>query len=153
MARTKKQVVEEAAKVVENVKEETVKAVEEAKEQVMPVVEKAMEELREQTKPVVEKAKRGSKKAAAKTAETAAKAKDAVEKAAKKAVTGEVAPVVYVQYMGEEEKVEDLVAAAKAAFAAEHTGTKVTDLRLYIKPEERAAYYVVNEKFAGKVDF
>jgi len=143
-------------KVVEAAVEKVVEAVEEAKEQVMPVVEKAVEaveEAKEQAAPVVEKAKRGTKKAAVKTAEKAVKAKDVVEKAAKKAVTGEASPVVYVQYMGEEEKVEDLVAAAKAAFAVEHVGTKVEDLKLYIKPEERAAYYVVNEKFAGKVDF
>ena len=83
----------------------------------------------------------------------AAKATEKVKQAAVKAAGGEVAPVVYVQYQGEEEKVEDLVAAAKAAFAAEHSRTKVSDLKLYIKPEERAAYYVVNEKFAGRVDF
>ena len=124
-------------------------AVEEAKKDASKVVD----EIKEQAKPVVERAKRGTRKAAEKTAETAAKAKTAVEKAARKAVTGEITPVVYVQYMGEEEKVEDLVAAAKAAFSAEYAHTKVTDLRLYIKPEERAAYYVVNEKFAGKVDF
>lgn len=141
------------AKVVEDVKTETVKKVEEVKEQVLPVVENAVEVVEEQAKPVVEKAKRGAKKAAEKTAEKAVKAKETVEKAAKKVVTGETAPVVYVQYMGEEEKVEDLVAAAKAAFAVEHPATKVEDLKLYIKPEERAAYYVVNEKFAGKVGF
>ena len=145
---------------VEETKEDAAKVVDEVKEQAKPVVERAkkstekvIEEVREQAKPVVERAKRGTKKAAEKTAETAAKAKTAVEKVARKAVTGEITPVVYVQYMGEEEKVEDLVAAAKAAFSAEYAHTKVTDLRLYIKPEERAAYYVVNEKFAGKVDF
>ena len=74
-------------------------------------------------------------------------------KVADKAVKGETAPVVYVQYQGAEENIEDLVAAAKAAFAAEHSRTKVSELKLYIKPEERAAYYVVNEKFAGRVDF
>ena len=116
-------------------------------------VKKVAAEAKEQVLPVVEKAKRGTKKAAEMTAETAVKAKETVEKAAKKVVTGETAPVVYVQYMGEEEKVEDLVAAAKAAFAVEHPATKVEDLKLYIKPEERAAYYVVNEKFAGKVGF
>ena len=153
MAGRVKKAVEEAKEQVMPVVE---KAVEEAKEQVMPVVEKAVEaveEAKEQAKPVVEKAKRSTRKAAEKTAAKAVKAKDAVEKAAKKAVSGEAAPVVYVQYMGEEENVEDLVAAAKAAFAVEHPRTKVEDLRLYIKPEERAAYYVVNEKFAGKVEF
>lgn len=145
-----------AAEAKEQVLPVVEKVVEEVKEQAKPVVEKAVvavEEVREQAKPVVEKAKRGTKKAAEMTAETAVKAKETVEKAAKKVVTGETAPVVYVQYMGEEEKVEDLVAAAKAAFAVEHPATKVEDLKLYIKPEERAAYYVVNEKFAGKVGF
>ena len=158
-------------KTVEEIKKETVKAVEEVKAETAKVAadvkagaEKALAEVKEQAKPAVEKAKKATKKAAEKTAEAtkkaaektvkaSTKAKASVEKAAKKAVTGEAAPVVYVQYMGEEEKVEDLVAAAKAAFAAEHGKTKISDLKLYIKPEERAAYYVVNEKFAGRVDF
>ena len=29
----------------------------------------------------------------------------------------------------------------------------ITDLKLYVKPEERVAYYVVNEKFNGSVSF
>ena len=118
-------------KAVEEVKAETAKAVEEVKAEVKPTVEKAVKATRK----------------------TAAKATEKVKKTAAKAVGAEVSPVVYVQYQGEEEKIEDLVAAAKASFAAEHARTKVTDLKLYIKPEERAAYYVVNEKFAGRVDF
>ncbi|MBR0311502.1 MAG: hypothetical protein IJQ98_03815 [Oscillospiraceae bacterium] len=118
-------------KAVEEVKAETAKAVEEVKAEVKPTVEKAVKATRK----------------------TAAKATEKVKKTAAKAVGAEVSPVVYVQYQGEEEKIEDLVAAAKAAFAAEHARTKVSDLKLYIKPEERAAYYVVNEKFAGRVDF
>ncbi len=125
-------------KAVEEVKAETAKAVEEVKAEV---------------KPTVEKAKKSAEKAVKATRKTAVKATEKVKKAAAKTVGAEVSPVVYVQYQGEEEKIEDLVAAAKAAFAAEHARTKVADLKLYIKPEERAAYYVVNEKFAGRVDF
>ena len=150
------EVKQETAKVVEDVKAETEKVVAEVKEQTKPVVEKAKkstEKAVKATKKTAEKAVEATKKTAEKTVKKAAKAKVAVENAAKKAVTGESAPVVYVQYQGEEEKVEDLVAAAKAAFTAEHVSTKITDLKLYIKPEERAAYYVVNEKFAGRVDF
>ncbi len=136
-------------KTVQDVKQEAAKAVETAKQNAAKAVA--------EVKPAVEKAAAGAKKTVKKAKKTAkkapAKAKAAVEKAAKKAVTGEAAPVVYVQYQGAEEKVEDLVAAAKAAFAAEHSRTKVSDLKLYIKPEERAAYYVINEKFAGRVDF
>ena len=134
MEKVVKEAQETAAKAVEEVKAETAKAV-------------------EGVKPAVEKAKKSAEKAVKATRKTAVKATEKVKKTAAKAVGAEVAPVVYVQYQGEEEKIEDLVAAAKAAFAAEHARTKVTDLKLYIKPEERAAYYVVNEKFAGRVDF
>ena len=123
---------------LEEIKQETEQVVEDAKAEAAKVVE--------EVKPTVEKAVKATRK-------TAAKATDKVRKTAAKAVGAEVSPVVYVQYQGEEEKIEDLVAAAKASFAAEHARTKVTDLKLYIKPEERAAYYVVNEKFAGRVDF
>ena len=36
---------------------------------------------------------------------------------------------------------------------AEKKRTPITDLKLYVKPEERVAYYVVNEKFNGSVSF
>lgn len=126
---------------------DTMKKVAEKEGEVKKEAVKAAEEV----KPVAEKAKAEVKK----TVKTAkAKAEKAVKKAAPKAeTTTEAAPVVYVQYMGAEENVEDLVASAKAAFAAEHSRTKVTDLKLYVKPEERAAYYVINEKFAGRIDF
>ena len=137
MNETKKAVLD-AAKAVESVKQDAVKAVAEVK----PAVEKA-----------TESAKKTVKNAQKKAVKATAKAKDTVKRAADKATKGESAPVVYVQYQGTEEKVEDLIAAAKAAFSAEHSRTRVTDLKLYIKPEERAAYYVINEKFAGRVDF
>ena len=125
------------------------KVAEEAVEGVKKETEKVVAEV----KPTVEKAKKSAEKAVKAGRKQAVKATEKVKKAAAKTVGAETAPVVYVQYQGEEEKVEDLVAAAKAAFAAEHARTKVSDLKLYIKPEERAAYYVVNEKFAGRVDF
>ena len=133
MEKAVKDVQETAAKAVEEVKAETAKAV-------------------EGVKPAVEKAKKSAEKAVKATRKTAVKATEKVKRTAAKAVGGDVMPVVYVQYQGEE-KIEDLVSAAKAAFAAEHARTKVADLKLYIKPEERAAYYVINEKFAGKIDF
>ena len=129
-------------KTVQDVKKEAEKAVAEVKSEAAKVA-----------KPAVEKAKAGVKRGRKKAAKTVEKAKTGVKRAASKAAGGEAAPVVYVQYQGDEEKVEDLVAAAKAAFAAEQSRTKVSDLKLYIKPEEGAAYYVVNGKFAGRVDF
>ena len=43
--------------------------------------------------------------------------------------------------------------AAKAGFRQEKKRTPITDLKLYVKPEERTAYYVVNETFNGSVAF
>ena len=130
---------------LEELKQGTEQVVEDAKAEAAKVVE--------EVKPTVEKAKKSAEKAVKATRKTAVKATEKVKRTAAKAVGGDVMPVVYVQYQGEEEKIEDLVSAAKAAFAAEHARTKVADLKLYIKPEERAAYYVINEKFAGKIDF
>ena len=66
-----------------------------------------------------------------------------------------VEPVIsaYVQYREEEADVNALVESVKAAFAAEHAGETPAEIRLYIKPEERAAYYVVNGVFNGCVKY
>ncbi len=41
---------------------------------------------------------------------------------------------------------------ARAAYVAEgHRASSIKSLRLYIKPEERKAYYVINEKSAGSI--
>ncbi len=46
-----------------------------------------------------------------------------------------------------------MVEAAKAEFRQAKKRTPITGLRLYIKPEERTAYYVVNEKHTGSVSY
>ena len=60
---------------------------------------------------------------------------------------------VFVQYQDTEIEIDDLVERAKSAFREEHKRTPIKELRLYVKPEERAAYYVINDKADGKVDF
>lgn len=65
-------------------------------------------------------------------------------------------PVVYVQYQDSEAEIDALVEAAKADFKANRKRAPlVTDLKLYIKPEERAAYYVINdnENYTGKIAY
>lgn len=60
---------------------------------------------------------------------------------------------VFVQFSGEEVVVEEVIEKAKAAYIAEgHRASAVKSLRLYIKPEERKAYYVINEKAAGSIE-
>ena len=60
---------------------------------------------------------------------------------------------VYVQFQDTEVEVGELMEAARAKFREEKKRTAIKDLKLYIKPEEKVAYYVINEKFAGKVDY
>ena len=57
----------------------------------------------------------------------------------------EVKTVAYVQYAGAEISIEKLEAEAKKAYAAlGHKEDEIETLTLYVKPEERAVYYVVN---------
>ena len=39
------------------------------------------------------------------------------------------------------------------AFRKEKKRAQIIEFKLYVKPEERAAYYVVNESFDGKISF
>jgi len=58
-----------------------------------------------------------------------------------------------MQFQGDDISMDALVEAAKADFHTTKKRTLVTDLKLYVKPEESIAYYVVNGKFEGKVSF
>ena len=62
-------------------------------------------------------------------------------------------PEIFVQYQGGEISMEALVEAAKENFHEGKKRTLITSLKVYVKPEERTAYYVVNETFEGKIPF
>ncbi len=79
-------------------------------------------------------------------------AQKAEAKAAREAKKiADVKVTAFVQFMGSEAAVNDLVEAAKADFKASHKRTKIESLRLYVKPEDYTAYYVINDSFAGQV--
>lgn len=125
------------AKAKKNV-EETVEA---AKDVVLDTVEDAKE--------VVEETVKRVKKGAKKTADEAKKVTESAKKAAKKVAVKET----YIQFAGAEFKESDIVAKVEEAFKAEgHRVSSIRSMELYVKPEERAAYYVINEKVSGKVD-
>ncbi len=67
--------------------------------------------------------------------------------ARKKAYTP--APTVYVQVSGREIDCGAVLEAAKADYRAAHK-TGIHSCKVYIKPEEEAAYYVIN-KVEGKI--
>lgn len=102
----------------------------------------------EETKSV-EKAKAVKEtKAAPKAVKKTAKAKaPKAEKAVKE--TKEAAPAVkvFVEYQGKQMDMDAILEAVKAA-----AGKRVKSLEVYVKPEDGAAYYVVNGKDSGKAD-
>lgn len=74
-------------------------------------------------------------------------------RAAEKAQADALRPELFIQYQGIETDVERLVEVAKADFHQTKKRTLVTSLRLYVKPEESAAYYVINQNYEGKIAF
>lgn len=58
-----------------------------------------------------------------------------------------------VQYQNNDTEIAAIEERVKAQFVAEgHRAGAIKKLDIYIKPEEFAAYYVINEKFSGRVD-
>ena len=88
------------------------------------------------------------------TVKTAAK-KTAQKKTTRKTTTKKEASSteVFVEFYGQQSSVESVEERVKAAFVAEgHKAGTIKSLKIYLKPEEQAAYYVINDKFAGRVD-
>ena len=81
------------------------------------------------------------------------KAAAAKIRAEAKAKADSLKPTVIVQFQGSEVDLNTLVEAAKADFRQVKKRTPITDLKLYVKPEERIAYYVVNGKHNGSVPY
>ena len=59
---------------------------------------------------------------------------------------------ILLQAYGKEVDVATLAERAKKDFiAAGHKKSEIKDVRIYLKHEDMAAYYVINEVFAGSV--
>lgn len=132
-------VTEKAPEVKTEVKTE-VKAEAETKiaEKVNEVAEKAAE-----TKTAV-------KAAAKKTAEKVGTAKKTA--AAKKAEKAPLIPEIKIQFAGNEADEDEIVNAIKNKYVSEgHRASAIKSLQIYLKPEENAAYYVINQKSMGMV--
>ena len=62
-------------------------------------------------------------------------------------------PELIMQYQGLDIDMGTLVESAKADFKSVKKRTRITGLKIYVKPEERMAYYVINENYEGKISF
>lgn len=81
------------------------------------------------------------------------KAAAAAVRAAEKAKADNLKPEIFVQYQGTQTDMNALSEAAKADFHTAKKRTLVTSLKLYVKPEEHTAYYVINGEYEGKIFF
>ena len=70
-----------------------------------------------------------------------------------KAEKKEAVQNVYVQFAGKEILTADLVAQVTEKWVAlGHRASSIKELNLYVKPEDNAAYYVINGKESGKIE-
>lgn len=84
-----------------------------------------------------------------KTAAKAAPKKPAVKKAATKKVAPKTE--VLLQYQYQEVTVAEIEKRVLAQYKKDKTGEDAKTVKIYVKPEENTAYYVVNDKFRGSV--
>jgi malonyl CoA-acyl carrier protein transacylase len=134
-----------AAVVVGEAAKEAVKAAE-------PTVKEAKKHLKKAAKaaePTVIEAKKQLKRAAD-AAEPTVKAAQKKLAAAGKKASAALIPEVYIQWGSHESSCAELVERAKQDYRADHQNV-ILSCKLYVKPEDGCAYYVINDA-AGKVD-
>lgn len=124
------------------VKEE-VKAVKKEETKAAPKAPKAVKE-KKAPKAAAKTAKASSKAAKATKEKKAAKPKAAKAPKAEKATASAVK--VFVEYQGRQMDMDAILEAVKAAAGVK----RAKSLEVYVKPEDGAAYYVVNGKDSGK---
>ena len=111
--------------------------------------------VKEAAKDTAKAAETKVKEAAKTTAKKAAAAKTAAKATAKKTVAkaAAVEPQVIIQYQNNESDLAKVTERVKTQFVSEgHKAGTIKKINVYLKPEEYSAYYVINDKFSGRVD-
>lgn len=92
-----------------------------------------------------------AKTTAAKTEEKAAPAKKPAAKktAAKKTAAKAVDTKVFIEFNGAKVAVDEIVENVKATYKANGGSDELKSLEVYVKPDESAAYFVVNGELPG----
>lgn len=83
----------------------------------------------------------------------AEKTEAAIKRAEEKAKAEKMSPVLFLQYQGNEVDTAVLIDAVKADFKSRRKRTLLTDLKLYLKPEEHMVYYVANGFVNGSIQY
>ena len=112
-----------------------------------------------QAEEVKETVKKAAKKVAAKAEDTAEKAVKTVKKAAKKTAAkttkkAELKTEFFLQFSGKEDTEKEILKKVKDVWTKDLKNKvgDMKDVKIYLKPEESAAYYVVNGDTTGKID-
>jgi len=86
--------------------------------------------------------------------QTEENAQPSVTKRTKKDNKDSIEKAALLQYGGGEWSIADLEEKAIAAYVAEgHRRGRISKLTVYIKPEEKKIYYVINDKITGSTEF
>ena len=115
-----------------------------------------VKETKKEAAKTVETVKKAASKAAAKTTKTAAKAVKEVK--AKKPATRKTTKAakntfdkeLFFQYANKQVDEETLV--ARIVEDAKEQNVEIKELKMYLKPEDNACYYVANGNVAGRVN-
>jgi len=137
-----KELADKAGKDAEEVKKAAVKAKDSAKASAKASGEKAKTHVKaagEKAKSATEKVKKEVKNAGATVKAKAELAKDDIKK------------TVVVQFDGEDRVVDEVVERALKDYKSK-SNKPLKDIKVYIKPEDRSAYYVVNGSYADRID-
>lgn len=129
-----------------------VKEVKEVKTEA-PKVEAPKAEVKAEVKVEAPKAEVKEEAPKAEVKKAPAKKAAAPKKAPAKKEAAKSETTITVQFMGKEVALDKVEENVKAQFVAE--GNKVSSIKtlnIYVKPEESAAYYVINGDVTGRVD-
>ena len=165
---TKKTTGKASTKAAKTVKEEKVTeaasvAAEVKKEEAAPVVEevnvaktKAKSTRKSKSTPVAKASPAAEVKEEVKEAAPVAEVKEEVKEAApvvevKEEVKSAASIDVYVEFNGVQEAIADVVENVKKTYVASGYTDEITSVKVYLKPAENTAYYVVNETVEGSM--
>ncbi|MCM1187310.1 MAG: DUF6465 family protein [Lachnoclostridium sp.] len=147
MAVTKKTI---ATTPVAATKAEASKEAAKAVTQATPVKTEAVKTVKEEASAKKETAvkKTPGRKPGSKKADTAKKAETAKKAPAKKA---EMQTDLHIQYSGKSYSQDELMKIAKDVwkYDLKQKVSALNSIKLYVKPEENVAYYVMNDEFTG----
>jgi len=71
---------------------------------------------------------------------------------AKTKTSNKYTEIIYLQFQGQEVSIDTVKAAVKENYESVKKGEDAAqDVKIYLKPEDRKAYYVINDDYAGEV--